>query len=134
MHSTGFRYGQDSLNESAAGSALCSEAQLPINYGWPEGAFGSVVRGFDAFDFCKGPQPLAAGMELCTHAVQLIVATESTAQQQAIELGANRRDRFAKGIPGNLFGFVQPPLLEQEALLSHQVVAESLDLTVGTIN
>lgn len=61
-----------------------------------ECAFGGVVGWLNTFDLGECPQPISATVKFLAHPVQLHIATETTAQQQAIELGANWRDRLAK--------------------------------------
>ena len=69
--------------------------------------------------------------KLIAESDQLVVAAEAATQQQAVELVPNRTSQPLKTPPSELAGFVPAPVLELESLLSHQVVSQTPNLSLG---
>ena len=63
-----------------------SKAELAIDHRWTQRPLRRVVRRFDAFDLGKRPEPRTMLVKLLTHTNQSLVATITSAQQQAIKL------------------------------------------------
>ena len=77
---------------------------------------------------------LTAIIQLVAKADQLLVAAVLTAQQKVPNLLADRSDLALKRTPFDFSRLVLSPILKQLAMLTHQIVTHSLDLSIGGID
>ena len=62
-----------------------------------------------------------------------MVTTALATQQQSLKLLANRTHEVLKRCPLDFSRLVALPVLEQQFLLSHQVIAQTFNLPVGAL-
>ena len=98
------------------------------------GAFGRVVRRFNALDFDQRPQPLAVVVQFAAHPDEKFVPTEDTAQQQMIHVIANRLPIGLERFPRDRTRLIFVPKDKHDFHRSFQVETQSLRLVIVMIN
>lgn len=86
----GHGHGEDSLHETAAVSAVGSEASLPVEHGGPDGALGGIVRGLDAFDANEGPHRRSHLEDHLAHPLGLGLTAASPFPKKCFDLLTDR--------------------------------------------
>ena len=117
-----FYDGQQAFDEATARCRLRAERELPPNDRVTQRLFGGIVRWLNAGDIDEGPQRVLVLDEFFAEAVRLRV--EVTAQQQRVDLGA---DRFHAASEGAMRESAVTDVLPEVKHLfcgPHEVVAE----------
>ena len=123
LAAAGFDDGQQTLDEPTAGRRLRAERELSPDHRVPQRLLGGVVGRLDAFDLDESPQVFAVFHEFLAEAVRQRVVV--AAQQERIDLLADRLHLAAKGAAGDRAVANFLPEGKQFLGRPHQVVAEA---------
>ena len=129
----GFDHRQDLFNESAACRALGTKGELSPDDGGAQGTLADVVCRLDPFDIQEPPQPVAMIVQGLAHPDELRVAAEDAAQQQAVDLLADRLQQTQHSRACDRTVAVTYPVPKQLACGTQQVVPQTFHLLLWMI-
>src|SRR5271169_649428 len=109
----GFDYRQHRLDKATAGDALRSKRQLPPNHRVTQRTLTRVVRRFDPFIMQERPQPAAMLVQLPARALHVSIAALKSAQQQTLQLPADRTHATNQCGARDRARAIVSPMLEQ---------------------
>ena len=130
----GFDDRQDRLHQATSVGALRAEQQFAPDHRRPHGALAGVVGWFDTVHVQKRPQPVAVLVQRIAQALQFGMAAEHSAQQEVVDLPANRSQQAQQARSGDRSVTAARPMPEQFLRGTHQVMPEPFDLVVGMVN
>ena len=129
----GFDHGEDRLHEAAALGALCAERQFPPDHRGTQGALADVVGRLDPFDVQERPQPIAMIVQSGAHSHKLRVAAEHPAQQQAVDLLADRLHQTLEPAAGER-PVAAAPQWRNSFCVGHQVASQAFRLVIRMVD
>ena len=130
----GFDDREQRFHEPAAGGALGAEREFPPDHRVTQRPLRRVVRRFDSGHIQERPQPLAMVMQLPAHAGQSRVTAEVAAQQQAVDLAADRLHQTLESAAGDRPVPATRPVMKQGLCRSHQVVPQAFHLVILVVD
>ena len=130
----GLHDGQNGFHEATAWRAPGAEREFPPDHGRAQGALADVVGEFDALYLQERPQPVAMIVQRRAHPGQFGVAAEDAAQQQAVDLLADRLQQTLASSAGDGPITTTRPVVKEFLGGTHQVVPQALHLLIGMID
>jgi len=125
---------QQCFDEPTAGGALGAEGEFAPDDRVMQRPLRRVVGRFDSLRVQEYPEPFAMFIQLPTHADQSRVLAENSAQQQAVDLAADRLHLTLKFGAGDRPVPAAGPVPKQFLRQSHQVVSQPFDLVIRVID